>query len=129
MIGWLLYLLLFLAVSVLIYSGWKYITGGRRKLEEARRKEQFYLLDDPHTTNENFMITYKGVQFEGEKKIGATEEAFTVTSIVMRILEPNDLYGLTRDDFYEIERNVYASYPDADIHWQHPIDQFLKHQP
>src|SRR5699024_6317501 len=98
-----------------------------RKLENAERRNKFYFLDDPHNARKNFIITYRGIRFEGEKYIGATENEFVVTSILMRILEPNDLYGLTRSDFYWIEHEIYSSYPEADITWQNPVDEFLKY--
>lgn len=124
---WLFRLLILLAVMVLIYSGWKYVTDPRRKMETAQRKKHFYFWDDPKDARKNLFITYRGVQFEGEKYIGATEDEFVVTSILMRIVEPGQLFGLNREDFYQIEREVYAAYPSADITWQNPVGDFLKH--
>jgi hypothetical protein len=113
---------------ILVYSGWKYMTDPRRKLEGAQRRKQFYFLDDPKDARKNFFITFKGVQFEGEKYIGTIEDEFVVTSILMRVVEPSALFGLTREDFYQIEREVYAVYPAAEITWQNPVDDFLKHR-
>lgn len=127
MVVWLFRLLLFLVVVVLVYSGWKYVTDPKRKLEGAQRRKQFYFLDDPHDARKNLFIAYKGVRFEGEKYIGATEDEFVVTSILMRIVEPNELFGLNREDFYEIEREIYSVYPAAEITWQNPVGSFLSH--
>lgn len=128
MIVWLFRLLLLLAVIVVIYTVLTYTKDPRRKLESAERRKQFYFHDDPNNARKNFLIAYRGVRFEGEKYVGATENEFVVTSILMRIIEPNELYGLARDDFYKIEREVYTAYPDAEITWQNPVDDFLKYQ-
>lgn len=127
MVVWLFRLLLFLVVVVLVYSGWKYVTDPKRKLEAAQKRKQFHILDDPHDARKNLFIVYKGVRFEGEKYIGATEDEFVVTSIIMRIVSPNELFGLTREDFYEIERKIYSRYPESEITWQNPVGNFLSH--
>lgn len=128
MVVWLFRLLLLLVVIILAYSGWKYLTDPKRKLESAQRKKQFYFHDDPKDARKNFFIVYKGVRFEGEKYVGATEDEFIVTSILMRIVEPNALFGLKREDFYEMEREIYTAYPTAEITWQSPVDRFLDHR-
>lgn len=128
MIFWLFRLLLLFAIIVIIYTVVKYIKDPQRQLQAAERRNQFYFLDDPENARKNLFIVYHGVRFEGEKYVGATEEAFVVNAILMRILEPKDLVGLTREDFYTIEREIYSAYPAAEIRWQNPVDDFLKHQ-
>ncbi|HEX7065754.1 MAG TPA: sigma-w pathway protein ysdB [Bacillales bacterium] len=128
MVVWLFRLLLLLAVIVILYSGWKYVTAPQRKLEAAQRRKQLYLWDDPKDARKNLFIVCKGVQFEGEKYIGATENEFVVTSILMRMVEPDQLFGLNREDFYRMEQEIYAAYPLAEITWQNPVGDFLKHK-
>lgn len=121
-------ILLLVAVIVVIYTALKYIKDPLRRLESAQRKKQLYLLDNPHNARKNLLVVYRGVRFEGEKYVGVTEDEFVVNSILMRVLEPNDLIGLNREDFYKIEREIYTAYPHAEITWQNPVDDFLKHQ-
>lgn len=128
MIVSLFQLLLLAAVIVVIYTVFKYIKDPLRKLESAQRRKQLYLLDNPRNARKNLIVVYQGVRFEGEKYVGVTEDEFVVNAILMRVLEPNDLIGLNREDFYKIEREIYTSYPDAEITWQNPVDDFLKHQ-
>lgn len=127
MIVWLFRFLLFLVFIVLVYSGLKFLKDPMRKLKSAERKKQFFFHDDPKDALRNFYIVYNGVRFEGEKYVGATEDEFTVTSILVRIVEPNELFGLNREDFYQIEREIYKIYPNAEITWQSPIANFLSH--
>lgn len=128
MIVLLFQVLLLAAIIVVIYTVFKYIKDPLRKLESAQRRKQLYLLDNPHNARKNLLVVYHGVRFEGEKYVGVTEDEFVVNAILMRVLEPNDLIGLNREDFYKIEREIYTAYPYAEITWQNPVDDFLKHQ-
>ncbi|HET7627839.1 MAG TPA: sigma-w pathway protein ysdB [Bacillales bacterium] len=128
MIVWMFRLLFLSALAILVYSAWKYAKDPKRKWEAARRKKQFSMLDDPKDARKNMFITYKGVDFEGEKYVGNSENAFVVSSIIMRIVDAGSLFGLQREDFYAIEKEIYAIYPHADIEWQSPVDDFLKHR-
>ena len=59
----------------------KFILNPKRKLELAHEQKRYYYLDDPNNVRKNFLLTYKGVLFEGEKYLGTTEDSFDVISI------------------------------------------------
>ncbi|CQR48088.1 Sigma-w pathway protein YsdB [Paraliobacillus sp. PM-2] len=116
---------IFVAILFLLYTAYKYIINPKRKLEVARDKKQFYFLDDPDNVKKNFLMTYKGILFEGEKYIGTTENAFDVVSIIVYTKHPNQLKGLERDDLYFLEKEILIHYPHAKIEWKHPINQLF----
>ncbi|KGP71374.1 hypothetical protein [Pontibacillus yanchengensis] len=118
-------LLIFAAIIVLIYTAYKYLMNPKRKLELAQEKKQFYFYDDPDNVKKNFLITYKGVIFEGEKYLGTTENSFEVVSISVWTKYPNYLKGFEREDLYFIEEEILIHYPYAKIEWKNPIDQLL----
>ena len=121
----LLRLLIFVAIIFIIYSVIKYLLSPKRKLELAYEQKKFYFLDDPKNIRKNFLLTYKGVLFEGEKYLGTTERAFDVISIFVWTKSPAELKGLTYDDFNIIERKIKSVYPNAKIDWKSPIKEFL----
>ena len=79
--GLLIRLLALVLLVLLIYSGIRYLLHPKRKLELAHEKKRFYFLDDPNNVRKNFLLTYKGVLFEGEKYLGTTTDSFDVVSI------------------------------------------------
>ncbi|WP_096202735.1 sigma-w pathway protein ysdB [Bacillus sp. FJAT-45350] len=119
-------LLLIVAIIVLIYSVIKYILNPKRKLELAHEKKEFYFHDEKQNVRKNFLITYKGVMFEGEKYLGTTEQSFEVVSVYMWAKNTQLLQGLDRQDFYFIEQEVLIHYPNATIEWKSPVKEFLK---
>ncbi|MBU8905129.1 sigma-w pathway protein ysdB [Desertibacillus haloalkaliphilus] len=121
-------ILLLIAIIVLVYSAIKYLVNPKRKLELAHEKKQFFFHDDKKNVRKNFLITYKGVLFEGEKYLGTTENAFEVVSIYVWAKHPDKLQGLDRQDFYFIEKEIFIQYPNATIEWKSPIKEFLKHE-
>ncbi|WLR50170.1 sigma-w pathway protein ysdB [Bacillus tianshenii] len=114
------------AIIALIYTFTKYLLNPKRKLELAQERGTFYYLDDKSNVRKNLFITYKGVLFEGEKYLGTTERAFEVVSITIWPLHPDKLQGLSRDDFYFIEKELLIQYPEATIEWKSPVKEFLK---
>src|SRR5690606_41891769 len=72
---------IFAAIIFLIYSAIRYLLHPKRKLELAHEQKKFYFLDEPNNVRKNFLLTYKGVLFEGEKYLGTTEDAFDVVSV------------------------------------------------
>jgi cbb3-type cytochrome oxidase subunit 3 len=123
---WLFRLLLFALILFLIYSTIKYILNPKRKLELAHEQKKYYLLDDQSNVRKNFLLTYNGVLFEGEKYLGTTENAFEVVSIFIWPRSTSALKGLGKEDFYTIEKNIRSIYPNAKIDWKSPIKEFLK---
>lgn len=123
---WFIRLLLFALIIFLIYSVIKYILNPKRKLELAHEQKRYYLFDDINNVRRNFLITYKGVLFEGEKYLGTTDNAFEVVSVFIWPHSTAALKGLVKEDFLFIENKVKESYPNAKIDWKSPIKEFLK---
>jgi hypothetical protein len=121
----ILRLLLIAAFFYLIYYAFRYIFHPKRKLELAHEQKKFYLYDDPNNVRKNFLVTYKGVLFEGEKYLGTTESAFEVVSIFIWPKDTAKLKGLTKQDFLFIEQKIREQYPNAVIDWKSPIKEFL----
>lgn len=119
-------LLIVIAIIIIIYSALKYVLNPKRKLELAHEKKRFYFYDDKNNIRKNFLLTYKGVLFEGEKYLGTTEDAFDIISITISVKNPNQLQGLDREDFQFIEKEVLIHYPHSTIEWKNPVKDFLK---
>lgn len=125
MMMWLLRFVLFATIIFLIYSVIKYILSPKRKLELAHEQKKYYFLDYEENVRKNFLLTYKGVLFEGEKYLGTTKHAFEVVSIFIWPRNTASLKGLVRDDFLFIERKIHEHYPNAKIDWKSPIKEFM----
>ncbi|WP_026671570.1 hypothetical protein [Alkalihalobacterium bogoriense] len=121
-------LFIVVAVIILMYSVIKYFVDPKRKLELAHEKKQFYFHDDKTNVRKNFLLTYKGVLFEGEKYLGTTEMAFEIVSIVIWPKQSERLQGLDREDFHVIEQEIYIHYPNATIEWKSPVKEFLRNE-
>lgn len=125
MIVLLLRILLIALILFLVYTGFKYLFNPKRKLELANEQKQFYLLDDKVNVRKNFLLTYRGVLFEGEKYLGTTTNAFEVVSIFIWAKSTSKLQGLTLADFSHIEDQIKKHYPYAKIDWKSPIKELL----
>ena len=97
----------------------------REKLELAHEQKKFYFLDDQNNVRKNFVLTYNGVLFEGEKYLGTTTDFFDVVSIFVFPRNVNSLKGLTKNDFKIIEQHIQKHYPTAEIDWKSPIKEFM----
>ncbi|MBM7555010.1 sigma-w pathway protein ysdB [Thalassobacillus pellis] len=118
-------LLILIAVIFLIYTAYKYWTSPRRKLDIATTNKVFYFHDDIQNTKHNFLVTYKGHVFEGEKYLGTTEKAFEVVNINVSAKNPNTIRGLEREDMYFLEKEILIRYPHAEIEWKYPLNRLL----
>ncbi|GAE34087.1 hypothetical protein [Halalkalibacter akibai] len=119
-------LLLLIAVVVLAYSALKYLFHPKRKLEQAHDKKQFYFYDEEKDVRKNFLITYKGVMFEGEKYLGTTDQSFEIVSIYVWARQTDRLTGFNKEDFQFIADDIRLRYPSAKIEWKSPIKELLK---
>lgn len=119
-------LLILFAIVFLIYVGIKYILNPKRKLELALEQKIFYIHDDKENVHKNFLLTYKGALFEGEKYLGATESSFEVVTINVSVKRAASLQGFSKDDFYFIEREILIMYPQSTVHWKSPIKELVK---
>ncbi|WP_226583594.1 sigma-w pathway protein ysdB [Halobacillus litoralis] len=127
MIIYLFRLLLLIAIAFIIYTAYKFIVNPKRKLELARDRQEFYFHDNKENTKENFLITYKGHVFEGEKYLGTTEDAFEVVTINVSAHNPERLQGLDREDIYFMEKEILIRYPYASIEWKYPVNRLIIH--
>ncbi len=125
MVVFLFRIFLLLAVFILAYSAIKYLINPKRKLELAHEKKLFYFFDDRQNIRKNFLTTYRGVLFEGEKYLGTTENSFEVITIQIWAKNINNLQGLNKEDFYFIEKEILRVYPNANINWNSPIKELL----
>ncbi|HZH61556.1 MAG TPA: sigma-w pathway protein ysdB [Metabacillus sp.] len=125
MIVILLRLLLIVLIVFLLYTGFKYLFNPKRKLELALEQKQFYFLDDKENVRKNFLLTYKGALFEGEKYLGTTTNSFEVVSIFIWSKSTNELQGLTLEDFEYIQKQVKLRYPHSKIDWKSPIKELI----
>ncbi|SIS51374.1 hypothetical protein SAMN05421687_10767 [Salimicrobium flavidum] len=121
-------ILLLAAILFLVYTMIKIAKDPRRQFTAAVENRSFFFQDNDENPKQNFFITYKGAVFEGEKYIGATEEAFEVVSIIVSAKEPNTLTGIDREDLYFLEKEILIRYPYASIEWKHPMKTLL-HRP
>jgi hypothetical protein len=123
---WFLRILLLALLIFLVYYLIKYIFNPKRKLELAHEQKRYYFFDDYDNVRKNFLVTYNGVLFEGEKYLGTTSNSFEVVSIFIFPRDLAALKGLTKEDFLIIEKNVQGHYPNAKVDWKSPIKDLLK---
>ncbi|MCA1031998.1 sigma-w pathway protein ysdB [Bacillus timonensis] len=117
--------LVLLLIGFIIYRSIKYFLNPKRKLELAHEQKKFFFLDDSANVRKNFLLTYKGVLFEGEKYLGTTDNSFEVVSIFIWTKHPSKLKGLNYQDFLTIEKRIQQEYRNAKIDWKSPIKEFL----
>ncbi|MBT2582481.1 sigma-w pathway protein ysdB [Planococcus sp. ISL-109] len=123
------FLIRLIIIALIIYMFYrllKFIFDPKRKLDAALESSTYYFYDDVRNVRKNFFIALRGVQFEGEKYLGTTKDAFDVVSIFVWTETPDKLIGFTKEDFHFLEKEIHMNYPDADISWKSPIEQLMK---
>ncbi|MGP4108358.1 sigma-w pathway protein ysdB [Virgibacillus sp. L01] len=118
-------LLILIALVLLVYTIYQYYRNPERKMQIAKAKEDFYIVDEPTNSKKNIQFVYKNCLFEGEKYLGTTEDSFEVVNISVFARDPGELGGIRRDDLYFIEKELLIRYPYAKIEWKHPINKLL----
>ncbi|GAB3064999.1 sigma-w pathway protein ysdB [Virgibacillus ainsalahensis] len=118
-------ILMLIAIALIVYTCIQYLRNPQRRLHIAQEKKEFFFLDEPANSKKNIQFVYKGCLFEGEKYLGATENAFEVVNIHVTVRDPMELHGFTRDDLYFLEEEMLIRYPHAKVEWKHPINQLL----
>src|SRR5690606_23338383 len=121
----LLRIAIFGLIIYLIYKIVKFLLDAKRKLETAHEQKKYFFYDIPDNIRKNFLITYNGVMFEGEKYLGTTDDSFEVVSIFIWPHNTDLLKGLSYEDFVYIEREVKLRYPDSEIDWKSTIKELL----
>lgn len=95
----------------------------KRKLVAAQEHQQFFVVDEKTNIRKNFLLTYKGILFEGEKYSNPNEPESL--SITMVLTDPSRLHELQKQDFKLLESHVHDMYPNAPIRWKSPVREFL----
>jgi hypothetical protein len=121
---WLLRLLLVILFIFLMFGTIKFLLKPTRKLEAARKRRRFFLLDNEEVIK-NFQLTYNGAVFTGEKYLGATKNSIDVVSISLSPNHSTSIQGMAKEDFFYIEEKIHEKYPVAQINWKSPIHEFL----
>jgi hypothetical protein len=122
---WLLRFVLLFIIFFLIYLAVKFLFTSSRKLETARKQKRFLLIDNDDV-RKNFMLTYKGSVFAGEKYMGSKDNTFDVVSILIWPEDSATLKGMVKDDFFYIDNKILEHYPNAEINWKSPVKEFLQ---
>lgn len=121
-------ILILTTIIVIIFTGYKYFQNPKRQLDKAKQRGEFYFLDEVENINKNFLFTYKGCLFEGEKHIGIASHSFEVTEVFIVVKTPLKLHLITKNDITYFEKEIHQRYPNAVIKWKYPIDVLLKQQ-
>ncbi|MCP3741295.1 sigma-w pathway protein ysdB [Rossellomorea sp. BNER] len=122
---WLIRIFIVLIIIYFIYRSIKFIIDPKRKLDLAMEQKRFFFYDDQDNVRKNFVVTYKGVLFEGEKYLGTTEQSFEVVSIFVWTKNISSLKGMAKEDFQYIEQEILERYPNSTVDWKSPIKEFL----
>ncbi|TYR82199.1 hypothetical protein FZC66_00950 [Priestia megaterium] len=112
------------ALAYLLFLGIRYLRNPRRKLINAQEHQQFYVIDEKENIHKNFLLTYKGILFEGEKYLTKN-----ILSITILLKDTDQLNRLTKIDIEAIEKEVQEMYSDALIQWKSPVKEFLQKEP
>lgn len=126
--AFLIRIILIALVIYVCYRVLRYILDPMRKLYAAVENGSYYFYDDVNNVRKNFFIAMRGVVFEGEKYSGTTEDPSEVVSIFVWTENPDKLQGFTKEDFYQLEKEIALHYPNAQINWKNPIEQIMKKQ-
>lgn len=113
---WLLCLLLLVFIFFILYRIVAFLFKPERRLDFARLRKKFYLLDNSKNIHMNFLLTYKGVLIEGEKYADSFNK---VTSISLWLTDPFNT-KLLEEDIQFIEKSLLNRYPNTKIEWKYP---------
>ncbi|WLR60781.1 sigma-w pathway protein ysdB [Guptibacillus hwajinpoensis] len=121
-------LVILVAMVLIAYSVIRFFMDPKRKLEKAHDYKEYYFFDDSSNVRKNFLVTYKGALFEGEKYLGTTENSFDIITLSVGVKNASELYLLEKEDFYFLEKEMDIRYPSAKIEWKSPVKEFLRHR-
>lgn len=114
-------------ILFLLYSSVKYLLSPKRKLKLAHEHKKVFLLDDASDIRKNFLLTYRGVMFEGEKYKGPEHSEPGELSIFIWPKQTAAWNELKQEDRREIENILHQSYPSAVIDWKSPAQDLSSH--
>ena len=121
----LIRIIVFFLIIYLLYRAFKFVVNPKRKLELAMEQKKFYFYDDQENVRKNFLVTYKGVLFQGEKYLGTTDQSFDVVSIFVWVENASSLKGISYEDMKYVETEILERYPTASIDWKSPLKEFM----
>lgn len=110
---WLVIILLCAALIFFLFRFISFTLSPERRLAMAQRRGNFYLLDKKENVRMNFLLTYKGHLFEGEKYATGT----TVDHILVWMTDPYNT-KLSNDDVTFIHQTIQNTYPYAKIEYK-----------
>ncbi|OIK10018.1 sigma-w pathway protein ysdB [Bacillus sp. MUM 116] len=122
MVWFLRIILMFFIVFFIYIMGKRFFTQSR-KLEAARKQKRFLLIDH-NEVRKNFLLTYKGAIFTGEKYKSSEDTAISIT--IWPQQAPILKQELMKKDFDFIEKKIFEKYPNAEIRWKVPIQKYLQ---
>jgi len=121
---WLLRFVLLFLVILFFYMIFKNLFTTKRKLESARKQKRFLMIDYDDVRR-NFLLTYKGALFAGEKYMDTAMNTFDVVSITIWPQNTNSLKGIVKEDYDFIEKKVLEKYSNAEIHWKSSVHELF----
>lgn len=118
-------ILISIAMIIILYTAYQYYRNPQRLLLKAKKRNEFYYVDEIKNSKKNIQFVYKGCLFQGEKYLGITDNSFDVVNIHVTVQEPLELKGFTVEDFLFLEKEILKHYPHATLEWKHPINQIF----
>ncbi|RFU60267.1 sigma-w pathway protein ysdB [Bacillus sp. V59.32b] len=116
-------LFIFALIIFLIYSAIRYFLNPKHKLKLAHAQGKFYFLDDISNARKNFLLTYRGILFEGEKYLSTPNHSFEVVSISIWLKDPSVLHEVDQEELLKIESAINQHYPNAKIEWKNHLNK------
>ncbi len=126
MMAWIMRGILLGLILFLLYLFLKTTLKPNRKFRQAVKQKRFYMVDNKNNVRKNFLLTFKGAIFEGEKHLGTGENSFEVDTIFIWMHDYTNLERLARNDFFFIEQKILKQYPKAKINWHNPFYELMK---
>lgn len=126
MMIWIMWSILFLLIYFFLFLFMKTTQMPNQKLKQAVKQKRFYMDDNKSNARKNFLLTYKGIVFEGEKHAEIRKNFCEVVSIYIWLRKPADINRLAPQDFFYIEKKILQQYPQAKINWNSPFYESMK---
>jgi hypothetical protein len=126
MMVWILWCILISLILYFLNLFIKTLGTPNRKFKHAVKQKRYYIMDDKNNVRKNFLLTYKGVVFEGEKHLGFGKNSFAVDSIYIWLHDSADIEKLGLTDFLFIEQKILKQYPKAKINWNNPFFELMR---
>jgi hypothetical protein len=126
MMVWILWCFLFSLILYFLNLFIKTVGTPNRKFKHAVKHKRYYIIDDRNNVRKNFLLTYKGVVFEGEKHLGPEKNSFRVDSIYVWAHNSAALTKVSLPDLLFIEQKIQKQYPKAKINWNNPFFELMR---